>query len=217
MLPSMKLTGCALTAGAICLWISWALMPDAATNNADHILTAVASSRGNVRASALLQLLGAALVVPGLVAEGAPERGTRAGAVVLLWGAMGMAADAVYHQLAFEMTARGVARDAVLPVMANMQLVDLRSLVPLLLAFLVGAIVLGWQRVRRRLGARWAARMLMAPALIIPIGIVAVAALGLPRRIVVLVTLGAICGGLIGVGLEGARADKAPPDRRLTV
>jgi hypothetical protein len=212
MLPLMKLTGCALTAGAICLWIAWALMPDAATNNADHILMAVATSRGNVRASALLQLLGAALVVPGLVAEGAPERGTRAGVVLLLWGAMGMAADAVYHQLAFEMTARGVARDAVLPVMAKMQLVDLRPLVPLLLAFLMGAIVLGRQRVRRRLGSRWAARMLMAPAIIIPIGVVAVAALGIPRRIVVLVTLGAICGGLIGVGLERARADKAPPE-----
>ena len=94
--------------------------------------------------------------------------------------------------------------------MANIQLVDLRPLMPLLLAFLVGAIVLGWQRVRRRLGSRWVARMLMAPALIIPVGVVAVTAFGLPRRIVVLLTLAAICGGLIGVGLERARVDKAP-------
>jgi hypothetical protein len=212
----MRLAGCALVAGAICIWIAWALMPDAATNDASVILTAVAASRGKVHASALLQLLGAALVVPGLVAEGAPERGTRAGVVVLLWGAMGMAADAVYHQLAFEMTAPGVARSAVLPVMTKMQLEDLRPLVPLILAFVVGAVVLGVQRSRRRVGSPWAARLLMAPVATVPLGILAVLTLGVPRRVVALVTLGVICAGLVAVGLGRPRAASAADGAKVS-
>jgi hypothetical protein len=203
----MKLDASAVTLaiGAAFLWVAWALMPDAGTNDADHILTAVAAERETVRASALLQLLGAALLVPGLVAEGAAERRTRAGAVALLLGAVGMGADAVYHQLAYEMTAPGVAREAVLPVMTKMQTEDLRPLLPLLLSFLAGAVALGWQRARRGLGSAWTARLLVAPALTLPLGVVGVLALALPRRLVALGTLGAICAGLIGVAIDRAR------------
>jgi hypothetical protein len=209
----LQVSAAALAIGAAALWVAWALMPDAGTNDAAHILTAVAAAREAVRASALLQLLGAALLVPGLVAEGAAERRTRAGAVALLLGAVGMAADAVYHQLAYEMTAPGIAREAVLPVMTKMQTEDLRPLLPLLLSFLVGAVVLGWQRARRGLGSAWTARLLRAPALTLPLGVVGVLALALPRRLVALVTLGAICAGLIGVAIDRACAHHTE-DRR---
>ena len=66
-------------------------------------------------------------------------------------GAVGMAADAVYHQLGYAMTAPGSARDAALLVMTKMQSEELRPLVPLLLTFVVGAVVLGAQRRRRPL------------------------------------------------------------------
>lgn len=204
----LNLSGWALAAGSVCLWLAWALMPDAATNDAAHILAAVAAQRAAVHRSTILQLAGAALLVPGLVAQGAPERGTRAGAIALLWGAMGMAADAVYHQLAYQMTAPGVAPDAVLPVMTRMQTDELRPLVPLLLLFLAGAVLLGWQRARRRLGPGWIAGLLMAPVVTIPLGVVAVTTLGAPRRAVVLATLGAICGGLAALGI---RSDASPP------
>jgi hypothetical protein len=206
----LNLAGWALAAGSICLWLAWALMPDAATNDAAHILAAVASQRADVHRSTLLQLAGAALLVPGLVAQGAPERRTRAGAIALLWGAMGMAADAVYHQLAYQMTAPGIATDAVLPVMTRMQTDELRPLVPLLLMFLAGAVLLGLQRLRRRLGPAWIAGLLMAPVATIPLGVVAVTMLGAPRRAVVLATLGAICAGLAALGL---RSDASPPPR----
>lgn len=203
-----NLAGWALAAGSICLWLAWALMPDAATNDAAHILAAVGAQRAAVHRSTILQLAGAALLVPGLVAQGAPERGTRTGAIALLWGAMGMAADAVYHQLAYEMTAPGVALDAMLPVMTRMQTDELRPLVPLLLMFLAGAVLLGAQRLRRRLGPAWIAALLMAPVVTIPLGVVTVTALGAPRRAVVLTTLGAICAGLISLGL---RREAWPP------
>ena len=197
----LNLAGWALAVGSIFLWFAWFLMPDAATNDAARILAAVASQRAAVHRSTVLQLAGAALLVPGLVAQAAPGGGTRAGAIALLWGAMGMAADAVYHQLAYEMTAPGLARDAMLPVMTRMQTDELSPLVPLLLMFLAGAVLLGLQRARRRLGPAWIARLLMAPVATIGLGVAGVMLLGVPRRAVVLVTLGAICAGLAALGL----------------
>ena len=123
-----------------------------------------------------------------------------------------MAADAVYHQLAYEMTGPGVAREAVLPVMTRMQTVQLRPLMPLLLLFLVGAVVLGAQRARGLVGAAWIARLLMAPALTIPLGVLGVRALGIPRRLVALVNLGIICGGLVE-----SRSSSTQPPRCLTI
>ena len=165
-------TGVALATGAGCVFIAWSLMPDAATNDAGHILVAVAGARARVHASALLQLLGAALLVPGLVAEARERRATTLAVIVTLWGVLGMAADAVFHQLAYEMTAPGVASDAVLPVMQKMQTVELAPHLPLLFAFVIGPILLGW-RLRRDGGSSFPAALLMAPAATIPLGILA--------------------------------------------
>jgi hypothetical protein len=196
-----NLGGLALAMGAGLIWLAWWLMPDAATNDVAVILAAVGPCRPRVQASALAQLVGAALLVPGLVAEAAGRRGARAGAIVLLWGVLGLAADAVYHQLAYEVTAPDVAGAGVLTVMTKMQTVELRPLVPLMLAFLVGAPVLGWQRTRRGLAPGWAARLLMAPAITAPVGLLAVRCFGAPRRVVVLVLLAEICVGLAALGL----------------
>jgi hypothetical protein len=193
-----------LALGAVLLWAAWALMPDAATNDAGHILTAVGSARVGVRASAILQLAGAALLIAGLAVEAGDGR-TRAGVIAMLIGSAGMAADAVYHQLAFEMTAPGVARDAVLPVMAKMQTDELRPLIPMLLLFPLGAVMLGIQRRRGGVGSPSTARLLIAPAIIVPLGVVCRVAFGLPGRVVALTVLGAICAGLIGVTIDRRR------------
>jgi hypothetical protein len=180
-------------------------MPDAATNDAAHILEAVTTARAAVHASAILQLAGAALVVAGLAVEAGESRGTQLGAVAMLVGGAGMAADAVYHQLAFEMAAPEVVRAAVLPIMTKMQTEDLRPLIPMLLLFPVGAVMMGAQRRRRGVGSRWTAGLLMLPALVIPLGLVGRLALGLPSRFVALTTLGAICAGLVGAAADRAR------------
>jgi hypothetical protein len=193
-----NLGGAVLGAGAGCIFVAWCLMPDAATNDAAHILSAVGGARARVHASALLQLLGSALLVPGLLAEARGRRGAMAGTLVMLWGALGMAADAVFHQLAFQMTAVGVERTAVLPVMQKMQTVELAPHLPLLLAFLFGAPLLGWQ-VRSDARRVWPARFLFAPVVTIPVGILAVRLCGLPRRAVALLALAEICAGLIGL------------------
>ena len=186
-----------LAAGAACLFAAWALMPDAATNDAAHILEAVAAARPRVRASALIQLLGAALLLPGLLGL---ARGGTPGLVPMVWGALGMGADAVFHQLAYEMTAPGVQRAAVLPVMARMQTAELAPHLPLLLAFVLGGPWLAWRL--RRAGRRgWAVALLMAPLPTIPIAVAAVRLAGMPKRAAALLILGEICAGLIGLAL----------------
>jgi hypothetical protein len=200
-----RFTAAALAAGASCIFVAWGLMPDAATNEAGHILSAVASARPRVHASALLQLVGSALLVPGLVAEARDRRSTL-GAVVTLWGVLGMAADAVFHQLAYQMTAPGVARDAVLPVMTAMQTVELAPHLPLLFAFVVGPVLLGWQ-VRRAEGASVAATLLMAPAATLPVGILAARLVGMPKRAIALIVLGEVWLGLTALGLGRGRRD----------
>ena len=100
-----------------------------------------------VRASVVAQLLSAAAYAPALVGIVATrrlrrQRAIRAGAILLLIGAMGSAADAVFHLLAAVMVAPGVDRAAVLPVMAQMQGGGLLVIAPLILAFFVGTGVL---------------------------------------------------------------------------
>jgi hypothetical protein len=201
-----NLAGVALAAGAGCIFVAWTLMPDAATNDAGHILSAVTSARARVHASALLQLLGSALLVPGLVAQARERPTTTLGVIGTLWGALGMAADAVFHQLAYEMTAPGLAREALLPVMEKMQTAELAPHLPLLLAFVIGPVLLGWQ-LRRAEGPGVSspilAALLMAPAATIPVGLLAVRLVGLPKRAIALTILGEICLGLAGLGLAG--------------
>jgi hypothetical protein len=210
-----NLAGVTLAAGAGCLFVAWTLMPDAATNDAGHILSAVTSARTRVHASALLQLLGSALLVPGLVAEARERPTTALGVIGTLWGALGMAADAVFHQLAYEMTAPGLAREALLPVMERMQTVALAPHLPLLLAFVIGPVLLGWQL--RRGGSSTSssilAALLMAPAATIPVGILAVRLVGLPKRALALTVLGEICLGLAGLGLAGLARGRRPAER----
>jgi len=64
---------------------------------------------------------------------------------------------------------------------------------------------LGWRRARLGLRPRWAARLLLAPPLTIPLGVVAVRLLGVPRRLIVLVLLAEICGGLAWLGVADGR------------
>ena len=136
--------GLCLAMGGIAVFTAWLLMPDAATNDAAAILVVVAGARVRVHASALIQLFGAALLVPGVLGLARDQRRNgRAGPALLMWGAVGMAADAVFHQLAVQLTAPGVAAATALPVMERMQTVELAPHVPLLLAFLAALPVLG--------------------------------------------------------------------------
>jgi hypothetical protein len=64
------------------------------------------------------------------------------GAILLLIGAMGSAADAIFHLVAYEMTAPDAPSAALIPIMARLQGPDLVLVAPMLLSFLLGSVVL---------------------------------------------------------------------------
>jgi hypothetical protein len=144
--------------GTVLFWMSWYLMPLPGTTDAEFILAAVAGQRDGVLASAIVQTACAVVVVPSalLVARIREGRGSTAmylGAVLLLIGAVGNGADAVYHQMAYEMTGPGVDVAAMTLVMERMQTEDVLLLAPLMIAFFVGAFVSAVGLARARLAS----------------------------------------------------------------
>jgi hypothetical protein len=133
-----------LSSAALLFLAAWALMPGVGITDAADILQRVGAQRAQVKLSVSLQLLSAALYVPGLLAlalraHAERSRGLLAGAALLLVGAAGSAADSVFHWLAVEMTAPGVERAAMLPVMARMQGPALVAVAPLIASFFLGS------------------------------------------------------------------------------
>lgn len=143
----------ALAAAASLFWLSWLLMPGVGVTDTLRIFELVGAQRSQVAASVVLQLASAVLYAPallGTVAE--PELGQRSdvrrGAALLLVGAMGSAADAVLHLLAYAMTQPDLDAAALVPVMQFMQGPGLALLAPLLLAFFAGGAMLSIALVR---------------------------------------------------------------------
>lgn len=147
MADDERLGGGWLLAASVLFWIAWSLMPGVGVTDTRMILERVALQRDAVWLSTVLQLISAACFAPPLVALGrlGRTRGSRAleiGAVLLAIGAMGSAADAIFHLLAYYMTAPGMQQDALVPLMDAMQGPGLAVLAPMLLAFFVGAATL---------------------------------------------------------------------------
>ena len=155
-----RAAGAWLAAAALLFWLSWALMPAVGITDTRLIFEKVAAHASGVRASVVLQLVSAACYAPagvGIARLPAAEsrRGLAIGAVLLLIGAMGSAADAVLHLLAVEMVAPGIDRDAMIPVMERMQGPNLALLGPLIAAFFAGSVVLSIGFARAGLVSRW--------------------------------------------------------------
>jgi hypothetical protein len=155
MLIGSRIAGFCLVVAAILFWLAWALMPGVGITDAGQILDLVSQQRATVRLSAILQLVSAAAYVPALVGIAtlgatAKHRAIGVGALLLLLGALGSIGDAMLHLLAYEMTAPGADRAAMIPVMDRMQGPDLLLIAPLIAAFFVGSVVLaiGFSRAR---------------------------------------------------------------------
>jgi hypothetical protein len=142
MSASIAPGGLWLVAAAVLFWVAWAFMPGVGITDAALIFERVGASRGQVLASAVLQLVSAACYAPALVALAVARPALRRGATLLLVGAMGSAADAIFHLFAYEMTAPGVPSAALLPVMTRMQGPGLVWILPLIACFFAGSVVL---------------------------------------------------------------------------
>jgi hypothetical protein len=142
-----RLGGGWLIAASVLFWISWSLMPGVGVTDTRQILERVALQRDAVWLSVVLQLISAAcfaspLLTLARLGHARGSRALRAGALLLAIGAMGSAADAIYHPLAYYMTGPGMNQDALVPLMDKMQGPGLAVLIPMVLAFFAGAVTL---------------------------------------------------------------------------
>jgi hypothetical protein len=210
--------------GALCLggaaalfWIAWLLMPGVGITDEHEILTRVAANRESVMLSVAIQLLSAALYAPALVALALrafteKQRALVVASVVMLAGAMGSAADAVFHWLAVEMTAPGTDAVAMLPVMARMQGPGLVIVVPLVAAFFLGTWTLAFAAIR----ARWIGWGSLAFAIGGPVVGLAIAALSPEHaRVAGLAVLACFAGAQIWVAAGLFRRRATSPELAL--
>jgi hypothetical protein len=204
-----------LVVASALFWLSWTLMPGVGVTDTRQILERVALQRDAVWLSTALQLISAACFAPaiaGLVRLGDARgrRGLVTGAVLLAVGAMGSAADAIFHLLAYYMTEPGMDLAAMAPLMDRMQGPGLALLAPMLLAFFAGAAVLAVSAARAGVVSRWNPR-LQAAALAVAVAAPLLVRTGLPARAIGLTVLGLISASLTGLGW--ALASAVPPRR----
>lgn len=211
MSDSRRFGGVCLIAASISFFLAWLLMPMPGTTDVAYILENVAKTTDRVWLSVAIQLVSSALFVPGILAFVTTEelRGSRQGfaaASLAGVGATGLAADAIYHLLAYEMVQPGIPRDAMIPLMTRFQREDLVFVAPQLVALLLG--LAGMSLVASRSGVVSRANpMLHAFALGIALaGGALVAALGAGRRGVALAVLAAFSTAVAGLGAALARS-----------
>jgi hypothetical protein len=204
--------GAWLAAAAALFWLSWALMPGVGVTDARRILDLVSQHRSQVLLSAVLQILSAACYAPAAVGLAALPQlgaapGVRAGATLLVVGAMGSAADAVFHLLAYAMTAGFAGDPAPVAAMQWMQGPGLRLVLPLIAAFFLGSVWL-WLALARLGVVSRANPLLYAVALAIAVagGLLAPGA----ARAVGLAVLAAVAGAQAWLGAALARMAPRP-------
>jgi hypothetical protein len=206
-----RFAGSAMIFAATTFWLAWVLMPDAGTNDAGHILAAVGANRLAVRWSVVVQLVSSAAFVPAVVLVRTASRRGLIGACLVLVGAMGMAADAVFHLAAYYMTAGGVPAGAVLEPMRLMQTDGLVFLIVLLLPFLFGGWVFASGLRREGMASRWPGRFFAVAFLFAPGGAAVVMSTGEGRHLVVIGFLGLIALGYARLGYDQLVAPSCIP------
>jgi hypothetical protein len=188
-------------------------MPGVGVTDPAQIFALVSSQRSFVAASVVLQLISAALYAPALVGivigeDREPSRPLRWGATLLLIGAMGSAADAVLHLLAYAMTAPGLDGATLVHVMAFMQGPGLLLLAPMILSFFAGGAMIAFALVNAGAVSRWNLR-LHAVALLAAAAGGAMASSGVvPARAVGLAVLACVAGGQMWSGAAVSQRER---------
>ncbi|MGC3946464.1 MAG: hypothetical protein QM762_18400 [Chryseolinea sp.] len=146
-ISKQRIAGAALCFAGIAFWLSWFLMPDPGTTDAGHILSIVKQNRYDVFSSVIVQITSSIAYVVALTSIAQlflPQRRiTFWGLVLLGIGILGLCSDAFFHLLAFFMTDNTVTiQQDVVTVMAFMQTEGVVFLLPVLLPFFAGSIML---------------------------------------------------------------------------
>ncbi|MBI1762886.1 MAG: hypothetical protein HYR56_15760 [Acidobacteria bacterium] len=219
---NMRTMGISLVAAAALFWFAWLLMPGVGVTDAEQIFKLVAAQRSLVACSVVVQLLSAVLYVPALLGVVSDARlgnipAVRWGAGLLLIGAMGSAADAVLHLLAYAMTAPGLDSATLVRVMAFMQGPGLRLLAPLIACFFLGGGWLALALGKAGVISPWNACLHVIAVGIALVGGALVSTGMLPARVVGLAALGVISVAQAWVGIALAKAAQKRPRSNLAV
>ena len=146
MKKQLILAGYLLMFAALTFWISWFLMPDPGTTDTGHILKIVKNSRTSVLYSVIIQITSSVLYLLSLFLLARiiiPKKLTLIGIVLLGIGTLGLCSDAFFHLLAWFMTSDSVnIQEDVVRVMDFMQTQGIVFLIPILLPFFIGSLVL---------------------------------------------------------------------------
>lgn len=201
------LTGYLLILGAFTFWLSWFLMPDPGTTDTHHILSIVKQSRESVLYSVIIQITSSVLYAAALfllVKISFPQKKTLMGVIVLGIGTMGLCADAFFHLLAWFMTDDTVTiQEDVIRVMEFMQTDALIFLVPLLLPFFIGSLVLAIGLHKQKIISAIPKWIFLATFLIGPVGaLLAKMIFNYNGPVFTLAALGIFSAGHVFIGFE---------------
>ena len=205
-----RAAGAWLVAAAALFWLSWSLMPGVGITDAQRILGLVGQRRSQVGLSVALQLVSAVCYAPALVGIVArrslgSDRQVRWASILLLAGAMGSAADAVFHLIAWAMTSSGLDQSGFVALMQIVQGPGLRFILPLIAAFFVGSVWLSTALARRGLVSRWNPGLHGLALGVAVVGGWLAPRVGIEPRTVGLAFLGGVGGAQAWVGIALAR------------
>ena len=208
--------GSLLICGAIGFFISWCLMPDPGTTDTTHILNMVKQSRSNVMNSVIIQIITSAVYVAALVLLTQISFPLRKisllGVCLVAVGVLGLCSDAFFHLLAWFMTDDSVnAQKDVVRVMEFMQTDGVRFLLPILLPFFFGGLILAIGLSRQKLVSRLSAYVTTLAFLVAIIMVIATKTHLYNGPVPILFILGIFAIGHAIIGFECLG-----PDRRIT-
>lgn len=216
MNKSIQIAGYLLVSAALTFWLSWFLMPDPGTTDAAHILQIVKQARTGVLSSVITQIISSVLFVIALcrlTQHFLPQKKiTFTGIVLLNIGAMGLCADAFFHLLAYYMTDSTVhVQDDVVRVMAFMQTGGVMFLIPLLLPFFIGTLLLILGLSKQRAISKRPLWIMIAGFVTAPIiGFVCLYLFDYHGNLVSLTILGGVALAQAWMGFEWAHPDQRP-------
>lgn len=140
-------SGYVLALAASAFWLGWFLMPDAGTADTAHVLNITRHARTSVFYSTLTQVIATVLYLIALFLlvnhNGSQKKITLIGIILFGIGVMGMCADAFFHLFTYYLTDETILiDDNTVRVLSLIQTDGILVLMPLLILFLVGSLLL---------------------------------------------------------------------------
>jgi hypothetical protein len=209
------IAGGTMILAALTFWISWLLMPDPGTTDTPHILAIVKESRSAVLSSVLVQIVSSCLYIAALfcLAQITPRQNavTITGVILFGIGVLGLCSDAFFHLLAYFMTDNAVTiQKDVIKVMDYMQTTGVVILLPILLPFFIGGLVMAIGLCQQNNVDKLPVRILVSAFAVGIVGaIITKTIIPIDAKVFSMTVLGLFAAGHAAIGIQVARKSRA--------